>query len=135
MKKLNLKSLTDKLIPVAEMSVGFAAAKAIPALVGKIYKPANGGLSNTIVGISELAAGVFLSTMKNKHLANIGLGIAVSGAHTFLAKPINQGLEAAGIAINGLHAPGASYSYNYNPNYSRMAGNEAVGCGERNVLN
>lgn len=121
MKKLNFKSLSDKLIPVATMSFGFAAAKAVPALVNKVYKPSSGaGLSNTIVGVSQIVAGVVLSSMKNKHLANVGLGVAISGAHTFLVDPVNKALETAG--LSGIHAYGTPGSYNYRPNYA------GVGC-------
>ncbi len=127
MKTLNVKSLTEKLIPAATIAVGFAAAKAVPAIVGKVYKPA-GGLSNTIIGISEVVAGVFLSTMKNKHVSNVGLGIAVSGIHTFLAAPIKKGLDVAGLGAYG--------NLNYRPNMFAM-GNNGIGCenGVRNVAN
>lgn len=96
MKKINIKSMTSNVVPVATMAVGFAAAKVIPFAVSKVYKP-TGGLGNTIIGVSELAAGLFLSSMKNKHLQNVGLGVAISGLHTFLEGPVNTALKAAGI--------------------------------------
>ena len=97
MKKLNIKSITANVVPVATMAVGFATAKVVPFAVNKVYSP-KGGLSNTIIGVSELAAGLFLSSMKNKYLQNVGIGIAISGLHTFLEEPVNTALKAAGFA-------------------------------------
>ncbi len=108
MKKFNFKSLADKVIPVAEMGVGFAAAKVVPAVINKVSKSQT-GLSNTIVGGAQIVVGIFISTLKNKHLANVGLGVAISGAHTFLANPVNKALEAAGLN-------GTIQGYNFRPN-------------------
>jgi len=117
MKKMNFKKIGEKIIPVGTIAVGFAAAKVVPYAVEKIVKPKT-GLTNSMIGGSQILVGILLATMKNKHLANLGLGVAVSGAHTFLADPIAKGLESAGLAgINSAY-PGR---FKYDPNYSAVA--------------
>lgn len=129
MKKINVKSLSEKLIPAATIAVGFAAAKIVPYVVGKVYKPKD-GLSNTIVGASEVVAGIVLSTMKNKHVANLGLGMAVSGLHTFLAKPVDQAFAAAGLSgVNSIGYP------KYLPNYASMGCNDVNAIRSRSAVN
>ncbi|HMX89686.1 MAG: hypothetical protein K1X68_00255 [Saprospiraceae bacterium] len=99
MKKFSLKSIGEQVIPVAEMGAGFALAKVVPALYEKIAKPAAGkGLSNTVIGVGQIGVGLFLAGMiKNKHIKNVAVGVAISGAHTFLKDPVDKAIETAGL--------------------------------------
>lgn len=119
MKKFSLKNIGEQIIPVAEMGAGFAAAKVVPALVEKVYKPADGkGLTNTLVGASQILAGIILAGMvKNKHVKNVGLGVAISGAHTFLQAPIEKAIETAGLGYTNFRG----MQYRINPSSHEVA--------------
>jgi len=100
MKKFNLKKITDTAIPVATATVGFGLAKVVNKIDMLQKNP-------TYSGIAQLGIGIFMSTMKNKHIQNLGFGVAMAGAHSFLANPINDALAKAGITgLGALPYPG-----------------------------
>lgn len=104
MKKFNVKKITDTVIPVATATVGFGLAKVVNK-VDMLQK------NPTYSGIAQLGLGIFMSTMKNKHIQNLGFGIAMAGAHSFLATPINDALAKAGITGIGYQPyPGRNMS-------------------------
>lgn len=122
MKKISMNGLGKKVIPAATVALGFASAKVIPAIINKVSPKTN--TNNTIIGASQILVGILLSNSKNQHLSNAGLGVAVSGFHTFLAGPVDSALKAAGLAgipayyrapialagvsqsVNGINCPG-----------------------------
>lgn len=132
MKKISVKSVGDKIVPIATMAVGFAIAKVIPWVVNKVA-PSSKGLSNTVVGLAEVGTGILISSMKNKHLANVGTGIAISGAHTFLADPVKQALEAAG--IKGINGYQRGNILNFETQFHRMAQQNGSAKKEFNPIN
>lgn len=125
MKKFSVKKAGEKAIPAAEIAAGFALAKIVPWLAKKILP--NQNLTNTITGVAEIGVGLLVSTSSNKHLSNVGLGVAVSGCHTFLKGPIESAFKSAGLA--GINQPN-----DYRPSGFRMGAPASVGC-PRTTLN
>ncbi|MBK9718275.1 MAG: hypothetical protein IPO85_12345 [Saprospiraceae bacterium] len=105
MKKFNLKKITDTAIPVATATVGFGLAKVVNKIDMLQKNP-------TYSGIAQLGLGIFMSTMKNKHIQNLGFGVAMAGAHSFLATPINDALAKAGITGLGYVSYPGRYASN-----------------------
>ena len=114
MKKLNLKGMTGKVVPVLEGAIGFGAAKVFNKLISTAAAAdaSKAETNKMIVGGAQIAAGIFLLTQKNPHLQAVGMGIAIAGGTSFVGKYVDQALSAAG--IKGINAPG--YPYRYTPN-------------------
>lgn len=100
MKKFNLKKITDTALPMAEAALGFGLAKVVNKVDILQKNP-------TYSGLAQIGVGLFLSTMKNKHIQSFGFGVGVAGAHSFLGGPINDALAKAGITgLGALPYPG-----------------------------
>lgn len=130
MKKINLKGMTSKVIPVLEGAVGFAAAKVANKLISE--KAATEAKTDKkkeeqnkmIVGGAQLALGIFLLTQKNAHIQAVGMGVAIAGGHSFVAPYVDSALKSAGFA--GVGGPG--YPYRYTPN--NVMNGSRVGCAD-----
>ncbi len=118
MKKFNLNNLTEQIIPVGLATVGFGAAKVVNKIDALQANP-------TLSGLTQLGLGIFLTTMRNKYIQNVGFGVALAGAHSFLAKPINDVL--AKIGIEGIHGA-LPYTRSFNFSNTVMNGLNGINC-------
>jgi len=122
MKRISSKKIVDAVVPVGMAAVGYGGAR----VVEKLVNVGNAQSKNTIVGVTQIAIGVFLTMQKNKHIQSAGFGVALAGANAFLAAPIAKGLEAIG--IKGIGAPSVGYPYKSSYNNAANSMMAGVNC-------
>ncbi|NOT37598.1 MAG: hypothetical protein HOP11_09510 [Saprospiraceae bacterium] len=128
--KNTVKKAGSNAVPVAEIMLGFVVAKVIPWAIGKLTKKP---VAKNIAAGAEIVGGLLLSTSTNKHVANVGLGVAASGAHSLGAEVIDKALDSAGIKTSGIAGTNWRNYYYQNPGIS--GSNNGINCPQKQILN